>query len=37
MVDIIEVYKSLNISIRKVMKNPEMIKFVLDQSVQICS
>ena len=30
MVDIMDIYKSLNISIRKVMKNPEMLKFVPD-------
>ena len=30
MVDIMDIYKSLNISIRTVMKNPEMLKFVLD-------
>ena len=28
MVDIIDIYKSLNISIGTVMKNPEMSKFV---------
>ena len=30
MVDVTDVYKSLNISIGTVMKNPEMIKFVPD-------
>ena len=30
MVDIMNVSKSLNISIRTVMKNPEMLKFVPD-------
>ena len=30
MVDIMDVYKSLNISIVTVMENPEMLKFVLD-------
>ena len=30
MVDIMDVYKSLNISFGTVMKNPEMLKFVLD-------
>ena len=30
MVDIMDVYKSLNISIGSVMKSPEMLKFVLD-------
>ena len=30
MVDIMDVYKSLNICIRTVMKNLEMIKFVPD-------
>ena len=30
MVDIMVVYKSLNISIRAVMKNPEIVKFILD-------
>ena len=29
MVDIMDVYKSLNISIGTVMNNPEMLKFVL--------
>ena len=29
-VDIMDVYKSLNISIGTVMKNPEMLKLVLD-------
>ena len=28
MVDIIDIYKALNISIGAVMKNPEMLKFV---------
>ena len=28
MVDIMDVHKSLNVSIRTVMKNPEMLKFV---------
>ena len=28
MVDIMDVYKSINISIGTVMKNPEMLKFV---------
>ena len=30
MVDITDVYRSLNISIRAVMKNPETLKFVPD-------
>ena len=30
MVDIMGIYKSLNISIGTVMKNPEMLKFVPD-------
>ena len=30
MVDIMDVYKSLNISIGTVIKNPEMLKFVPD-------
>ena len=30
MVDIIDIYKSLNISIVTVMKNPEMLQFVPD-------
>ena len=30
MVDIMDVYKSLNISIVTVIKNPAMLKFVLD-------
>ena len=30
MVDIMDIYKSLNISIGTVMKNPEMLKFVPD-------
>ena len=30
MVDIMDIYKYLNISIGIVMKNPEMLKFVLD-------
>ena len=30
MVDILDVYKSLNISIETVMKNREMLKFVPD-------
>ena len=30
MVDIMNVYKSLNISTVTVMKNPEMLKFVYD-------
>ena len=30
MVDIMDIYKSLNISIVTVMKNPEMLKFVPD-------
>ena len=30
MVDIVDVYKSLNVSIGTVMKNPEMTKFVPD-------
>ena len=30
MVDITDAYKSLNIIIGKVMKNPEMLKFVPD-------
>ena len=30
MVDIMDVYKSLNVSIRTVMKNPEKLKFVPD-------
>ena len=28
MVDIMDIYKSLNISIATVIKNPEMLKFV---------
>ena len=28
MVDIMDIYKSLNISIRTVMKNPEMLKAI---------
>ena len=31
MVDIMDVYKSLNMSIRKVIKKSEMINFVHDQ------
>ena len=30
MVDIIDIYKSLNISIITIMKDPEMLKFVPD-------
>ena len=30
MVDSIKIYKSLNISIETVMKNPEMLKFIPD-------
>ena len=30
MVEIIDIYKSLNISIVTVMKNPEMLQFVPD-------
>ena len=30
MVDIMDIYKSLNISIGTVMKNPEMLKFIPD-------
>ena len=30
MIDIMDIYKSLNISIGKVMKNSEMLKFVPD-------
>ena len=30
MVDVIDIYKSLNISIVTVMKNPEMLQFVPD-------
>ena len=30
MVDGIDIYKSLNINIGRVMKNPEMLKFVLN-------
>ena len=30
MIDVMDVYKSLNISIGTVMKNPEMLKFVPD-------
>ena len=30
MVDILDIYKSLNISIGTIMKNPEMLKFVPD-------
>ena len=30
MVDIMDIYKSLNVSIGTVMKNPEIIKFVPD-------
>ena len=30
MVDILNIYKSLNISIGTVMKNPEMLKFIPD-------
>ena len=30
MIDIMDIYKSLNISIVTVMKNPEMLKFVRD-------
>ena len=30
MVDIMNIYKSLNISIGTVMKNPEMLKFIPD-------
>ena len=30
MVDIMDIYKSLNISIATVIKNPEMLKFVPD-------
>ena len=30
MVDNMDIYKSLNISIRTVIKNPEMLKFVPD-------
>ena len=38
MVDIMDIYKSLNISIGKEMKNPEMLKFVSDhlKTRQIC-
>ena len=31
MVDIMDFYKSLNVSIGAVMKNPEMLKFVPDK------
>ena len=34
MVDHMNMYKSLNISIGTVMKNPEMLKFVPDQVVK---
>ena len=42
MVDSMDTYKSLNIQIETVMKNPEMLKFVPDhlktkQYVQLCS
>ena len=30
MVDIMDVYKSLNVSIGAVMKNPEIVKFIPD-------
>ena len=30
MVDSIDIYKSLNVNIGTVMKNPEMLRFVLD-------
>ena len=30
MVDFINIYKALNISIKTVMKNPELLKFVPD-------
>ena len=30
MVDSMDIYKSLNINIRTIMKNPEMFKFVPD-------
>ena len=30
MIDIMDIYKSLNINIGTVMRNPEMLKFVLD-------
>ena len=30
MVDIMDIYRSLNINIETVMKNPEVIKFVPD-------
>ena len=33
MVDIMDVYKSLDISIGTVMKNPEIIKFVPDHLI----
>ena len=38
MVDITDVYRSLNISIRAVMKNPETLKFVPDhlKTKKIC-
>ena len=38
MVDIIDVYKSLNISIGTVMKNLEMLKFVPDhfKTIKMC-
>ena len=33
MVDIIDVYRYLNISTATVMKNPQMLKFVLDRHI----
>ena len=38
MVHVMEVYKTLNISIGTVMKNPEMLKFVPDylKTKQMC-
>ena len=38
MVDSVDIYKSLNISIGTVMRNPEMVKFVPDhlKTKKIC-
>ena len=38
MVNIMDIYKSLNVSVGTVMKNPEMLKFVPDhfKTIKMC-
>ena len=36
MVNILDIHKSLNVSIGTVMKNPEMLKFVSDHLRKMC-